>query len=237
MMDPLRLLETARGGLEQDLLRSALTEVAPDAVRARVLQSVSEVLASPASVATSAGSSTSSSASAGVSIGVRGPGGLSKLALALKSVNGYCLAGVLAIAVGGAAHYLTRGGVVEAPLQGHTVRSESSANVQTPGAVASKTDRAATPSTASGARADDGLDAQLTLLAQARQALKSGRLDDAALQLDLYEQRFPRGALSPEVVVLRERLHEQRWARIPPPRTSQPRASLPRASLPRTSPP
>jgi len=57
MKDPPRLLETPRsnlewgkldGSLERGLLRSAYGDVAPDAVRARVLESVNEVLAGAA---------------------------------------------------------------------------------------------------------------------------------------------------------------------------------------------
>jgi len=253
MMDPLRLLESAHGGLERELLRSALAEVAPDAVRARVLTSVSEVLADTASVTSSGGAAA--------------PSGLSKLALALKSVNGIYLAGVVVITagVGGTAHYLTRGRHVAAPPQSQSVRLETSrletsrlesgANVATMPAeepfaealvapptlpapraeassllpsttrvrtpvAASRAARAVTPNTATGA--SDGLDTQMTLLAEARQYLKSGKLDDAARQLDRYDQRFPNGALEPEVAVLRERMREQRAARIPLPRTSQP---------------
>lgn len=44
MKDPSRLLDTTRSGLERGLLRSAYGDVAPDAVRARVLESVNEVL-------------------------------------------------------------------------------------------------------------------------------------------------------------------------------------------------
>ncbi|MEO8177884.1 MAG: hypothetical protein ABI895_03530, partial [Deltaproteobacteria bacterium] len=65
-MDPSRLLATARGGLERELLRSALTDVAPDEVRARVLRSVNEVLATSAALAAGvsyAGSSTATASS------------------------------------------------------------------------------------------------------------------------------------------------------------------------------
>jgi hypothetical protein len=48
MKDPSRLLETTRSGLERGLLRSAYGDVAPDAVRARVLESVNKVLAEAA---------------------------------------------------------------------------------------------------------------------------------------------------------------------------------------------
>jgi hypothetical protein len=48
MKDPSRLLETTRSSLERGLLRSAYGDVAPDAVRARVLKSVNQVLAEAA---------------------------------------------------------------------------------------------------------------------------------------------------------------------------------------------
>jgi hypothetical protein len=78
-MDPSRLLAT-RAGLERELLRSALTDVAPDEVRARVLQSVSAVLATSAaagaSAAAAAGANTAAAAGGTTGAGaISGAGG------------------------------------------------------------------------------------------------------------------------------------------------------------------
>ena len=84
-MDPARLLETTQVGLERELLRSARDEVLPDAVRARVLASLADVLpggeAPPAMIASSAVPPGLAGACGAV------PGARSKLALALKSIH------------------------------------------------------------------------------------------------------------------------------------------------------
>ena len=80
-MDPSRLVDTTWVGLERELLRSAREEVAPNAVRMRVHQSVGAVLAS----------STCSDAVAGPGYRDRSESaprsGPTKLALALKSAH------------------------------------------------------------------------------------------------------------------------------------------------------
>lgn len=75
MMDPSRLLAT-RAGLERELLRSALTDVAPDEVRARVLQSVSAVLATSAAAGASAAAAAGTNAATAAG-GTTGAGAIS----------------------------------------------------------------------------------------------------------------------------------------------------------------
>jgi len=116
MTDPSRLLATARGGLERELLRSALTDVAPDEVRARVLRSVNEVLAASGALvagASYAGSSTAtagtatSTATAGTATagaGMAGAGAAAsaggKLFLGLPWLHAVCLSGLVVAGAG-----------------------------------------------------------------------------------------------------------------------------------------
>jgi hypothetical protein len=98
-MDPSRLVDTTWVGLERELLRSARDEVTPDAVRARVHQSVATVLASspPLPAALPVNAATAGPAAACEAVpspnsyrGRSGSGGRSapaKLALALRSVH------------------------------------------------------------------------------------------------------------------------------------------------------
>jgi hypothetical protein len=96
MRDPSRMLASSRAGLERELLRSALTDVAPDEVRARVLQSVSAVLVTSASTGAAAaaaagGGSTATgavSSAAGKLWGLAGAGPRVLLAVSLSALLG-----------------------------------------------------------------------------------------------------------------------------------------------------
>src|SRR4051812_23286274 len=101
MMDPSRMLASTRAGLERELLRSALTDVAPDEVRARVLQAVSAVLvtAAGASAATAAGASAATAAGPGA-MGARAVAGAAGKLWRLASLRAICLGALLGAGVG-----------------------------------------------------------------------------------------------------------------------------------------
>lgn len=248
MKDPSRLLETTplragrdgeREELERALLRSAFGDVAPDAVRARVLSSVNEVLAE---------------------LPLRAPGanGAGKRSLLLRLVHAaYLGGGLLAAAAGVGLVMLGQAGTDSDAGASHSsltwlpgaARSTPAHVAETPATQKerSKPTRLASLSPAearaarlgqgnalasthsehlrSGALAnslgrnarlrdgdepEDWLGAQLRLLREARVQLQAGRLEQAERVLNSYGPRFPGGVLGPQVDGLREELSERR---------------------------
>jgi hypothetical protein len=230
-----RLLNTTRNDFELALLRSALTERAPEAARARALESVAQALAADSEPAQGSCADTSDldgSVNSNRAARIRSSGmylgmfalaagvallaGVSRmtwqrsstsalLTAELAAERAHASATLEAAAAPGGAPAVSWGALPVMP----------SGNAQ--GALANT--RAVTPQLrAEGALlqtlaeedAPDWLGAQLQLLGEARRQLQLGALEHTQSLLDSYDQRFPGGVVGPQIFALRAELEEQR---------------------------
>ena len=239
MNDPERWLETGERGLAQRLLCAALTDGAPDAVRVNVLDAVKgalpELAPTPSASPPHAGGGASGATGGTVSVGVLGR---VVLAGAVAHPVAASALVALVITLGAVAHYATPATPREpapaspAPSPPALPRSEEpepakgipSSREDTPGTSLRQIE-ARTPSQPAStsmrphttrprlARAalppQDHLGEQLSLLARARQHLRTGKPDAALSVLTSFERQFPDGALIPEAAVLRQRARRQ----------------------------
>lgn len=228
-----RLLNTTRNDFELALLRSAMTERAPDAARARALESAAQAWAASSEPALGACADAPDlcatvNGTRAARARIRSSGtylGMLALAAGVALVAGVALMTWQRSSPGArvaAEHARASAGLQAAVALGGVPAVSGSALPVTPsgdaqGALANT--RAIAPQfRAAGALLQtlaeedvpDWLGVQLQLLGEARRQLQVGALEQTQSLLDSYDQRFPGGVVGPQISALRAELQEQR---------------------------
>lgn len=208
-MTPSRLLSTTRNGFERELLRSAGTERAPDAVRARVLLSVAQACSGALAMEQE---DEEPHAPREPWLVERGRGGRWVLGAGLLG-----LAASLGLVLW---QRLPHRSLARDPGPEHApavplepVAATEPQQTLASTSVVTQSEHGALQVPAQGSP-PDWLGAQLQLLGEARRQLENGSLEQAQGLLEGYELRFPGGVLGPQISTLRAELRRRQAERM-----------------------